>query len=281
MLFFFLLLFFLDFGFNLVFSFLLSDFMLSWFWFNWLFVLNRLVLDFMLNFVLHFWYWFVFSFWLISLYLSSNFMLDSFMGNWLALLLVLCWFQFSSFVLNWLMLSSNLMLDCLVLGRLAFLFMLWSFMFKGFMLNSPCWNNLLFLMRFFLLGFLLFIRMLRMLSSLLFNFLYLSFCWLSSFFWVLLEFSWDKSNCWPFLGMLFLLSAHLDKKSASEYFFIRPIFNEIDGIDAGFKDNFEGSGIVFLDFDELEIGEGFFNILLNSIEIAFDQIKRDMLNVIC
>ena len=149
----------------------------------------------MLNFVLHFWYWFVFSFWLIRLYLSSNFMLDSFMGNWLALLLVLCWFQFSSFVLNWLMLSSNLMLDCLVLGRLAFLFMLWSFMFKGFMLNSPCWNNLLFLMRFFLLGFLLLIRMLRMLSSLLFNFLYLGFCWLSSFFWVLLEFSWDKSNC--------------------------------------------------------------------------------------
>lgn len=149
----------------------------------------------MLNFVLHFWNWFVLSFGLISLYLSSNFMLDGFMGNWLALLLVFGWFQFSSFVLNWLMLSSYLMLDCLVLGRLAFLFILWSFMFKGFMLNSPCWNNLLFLMRFFLLGFLLLIRMLRMLSSLLFNFLYLGFCWLSSFFCVLLEFSGDKSNC--------------------------------------------------------------------------------------
>ena len=235
----------------------------------------------MLNFVLNFWNWFVLSFGLISLYLSSNFMFDGFMGNWLALLLVLDWLQFSSLVLNWLMLSSNLMLDCVVLGRLVFLFMLWSFMFKGFMLKSPCWNNLLFLMRFFLLGLLLLIRMLRMLSSLLFNFLYLSFCWLSSFFWVLLELSWDKSNCRPFFSMLFLLPAHLDKKSASEYFFIRPIFNEIDGIDAGFKDYFERSGIVFLDFDELEIGEGFFNILLNSIEVAFDQIKRDMLDVIC
>jgi hypothetical protein len=31
----------------------------------------------------------------------------------------------------------------------------------------------------------------------------------------------------------------------------------------------------------LEVGEGLFNILLNSIEITFDQIKRDMLNIIC
>ena len=81
--------------------------------------------------------------------------------------------------------------------------------------------------------------------------------------------------------MLLLLPAHLDEESASEYFFIRPIFNESDGIDAGFKDDFEGSGIVFLDFDELEIGECFFNILLNSIEVAFDQIKRDMFDIVC
>lgn len=281
MLLFFLLLFFLNFGFNLVLSFLLSNFMLSWLWFNRLFVLNRLVLDFVLYLMLYFCSWFLLSFRLICLILSSDFVLDGLMGNWLVLLFVLDRFLLSSFVLNWLMLSSNLMFDGLVLSRFAFLFMLWSFVLESFMLNGFCWNNFLFLMRFFLLRLLFLIRVLRMFSSLFFNFLYLSLRWLSGFFWVLFEFSGDKSDCWPFLGMLFLLPAHLDEKSASEYFFIRPIFNEIDSIDAGFKDNFEGSGIVFLDFDELEIGEGFFNILLNSIEIAFDQIKRDMLDVIC
>lgn len=220
----------------------------------------------------------------MSLVLSSNFMLNSLMGNWFVLLLVFDWF-FNRFVFGWLM-SSNLVLDCLVLSWLVLnwlvlLFMLWGFVLKGFMLNSLCWNRFFLFMRFFFLGLLFLFGLLRMLNCLLFNFLCFRFSGFSTFFWMLLEFSGDEANSRPLLGMFFLLSAHLDEKSASEYFLIRPIFDKIDGIYAGFKDDFERSGIIFLDFDELEIGEGFFNILLNSIEVAFDQIKRDMFDVVC
>jgi len=227
------------------------------------------------------WSRFLLDFRLSNFILSSYFMLNSFMSNWLAVLLVFYWLMLSSFMFGWFMLSSNLVLDCLVLSSLVFLFVLRSFMFKSFMLKSLCWNNFLLLMRFFLLWFLFLFRMFRMFSCLLFNFLCFMISWFSTFSWVLLEFSWNESNSRPFLGMFFLLSTHLDKKSASQYFFIRPIFDKINRIDAGFKDDFERSWVIFLDFDELEVGEGLFNILLNSIEITFDQIKRDMLNIIC
>jgi hypothetical protein len=80
--------------------------------------------------------------------------------------------------------------------------------------------------------------------------------------------------------MLFLLSAHLDKEPPCEYLFIEAVPNEIDGVNSSFKYNFEGSGVVLLDLDEMEVGEGLFNILLNCIEVALDEVERDMLDLV-
>ena len=76
----------------------------------------------------------------------------------------------------------------------------------------------------------------------------------------------------PVFCVLFLLSSHFDEESSVADLFVEAVSNEMDGIDPGFEDNFEGARIVFFDFDEFEVGESFFNILLDGIEIAFHQV---------
>ena len=83
----------------------------------------------------------------------------------------------------------------------------------------------------------------------------------------------DITHCCPVFSVLSLLSSHFNEKSPVADFFIERISDKIYGVDSSFEDDFEGSRIVFFDFNEFEVWESFFNILLDSIEITFDQVE--------
>jgi len=76
------------------------------------------------------------------------------------------------------------------------------------------------------------------------------------------------------------LSSHLNKKFPCENLLVTSGSNEIYRINFGLEDDLERARVVFFYFDEMELGECFFNILLNGLEIAFDKIEGDMFNVI-
>ena len=97
---------------------------------------------------------------------------------------------------------------------------------------------------------------------------------------LLFESLWYIADSSPILSMFFLLSSHFDEKPPGEYFFIRWIFDEIDGINSCLEDDLKGSRIIFFDFDEVKVRKWFFNILLNSIEITLDEIKRNIFIII-
>lgn len=80
--------------------------------------------------------------------------------------------------------------------------------------------------------------------------------------------------------MFLLLSSQLDEKPPCQDLLIKAIPDEVDGIDFGLEDNFEGSRVVLLDLDEMEIGKGLFNILLHSIEVALDEIQGHVLYIV-
>jgi hypothetical protein len=80
--------------------------------------------------------------------------------------------------------------------------------------------------------------------------------------------------------MFLLLSSQLDEKSSGQNLLIKATSNEIDGVNFGLEDDLEGSRIVLLDLDEVVIRECLFNILLHGIEVAFDQIQRDVLDIV-
>ena len=94
------------------------------------------------------------------------------------------------------------------------------------------------------------------------------------------ELSRHGSNTGPILDDLFLLSSHFDEESSVEDFLIVVISDEVDSVNFHFEDDFEWSGIVILDFDELEFGEGLFNIFFGGIEIAFDQVECDVFDIL-
>ena len=71
-----------------------------------------------------------------------------------------------------------------------------------------------------------------------------------------------------------------DEETAGEYFFIELLLNEVDRIDFCFKDNFKGSGVVLFDFDKVKPWEGLLDVLLDSAEVALDQVQRHVLNII-
>lgn len=82
------------------------------------------------------------------------------------------------------------------------------------------------------------------------------------------------------LSMFLLLSSQLDEKSSGEYLFVEGVPDEVDGVDFGLEDDFERPRIVFFDFDEMKIREGFFNILLDGCEVAFDEVERDIFDLV-
>jgi hypothetical protein len=96
----------------------------------------------------------------------------------------------------------------------------------------------------------------------------------------LTELPGDVTHRQPIFVMVFVLSAHLDEKPSVQDLLVELFFDEVDRIDLGLEDNLEGAGIVLLDLDELEVGEGSFNILFSCVEVALDEIEGDMLDVI-
>ena len=80
--------------------------------------------------------------------------------------------------------------------------------------------------------------------------------------------------------MFFLLSSHFDEKSSRKNLLVKAVSDEVDGIDFTFKDNFKRSRVILFNFDKIELRKCFLNILFNSFEIAFDQVKRNLLNLV-
>ena len=190
-----------------------------------------------------------------------------------------------------------------MLNRFMFFSLMLDFVFRfmfnfsfGFMLDfmlSLGVNLMLLLMLFFLelsIGFFefLLVSFFRFSGGFLSSILFLSlFLFMLIFIVVsgmvslgLLELSWYVANSSPFLSMLLLLSTHLNEESSCEDFLIRRVFDEVDSVNPGFKDDFERSRVVFLDFDEGEIGKCFFNILFNGIKVTFNEVEGDVLDIL-
>jgi len=202
----------------------------------------------------------------------------------------------------WFMLDFG---DHFMLDRFS---MLYCFLLSCFMLYF--WFNfllniyLLFMFRF-RLSFVLYF-MLRLILNLMFNFVLFCFMlkisllfWLlyflslvSSFFffWLFIMFDislgclfeWfgDISNCSPIFSMFFLLSSHFDEKSSCKNLLVKAGSDEVNGINFTFKDNFKRPRVILFDFDKIELGECFLNIFFNCLEVTFDQVKRNLLNLV-
>ena len=158
----------------------------------------------------------------------------------------------------------------------AFLFRLFLSFGLRFNFWFSLWFDLIFSGGFFLGSFFL---------GLFFSFWAFGFfgSWLSWFILVLMgfvgssELSWHVSNSGPVFNDLLLLSSHFDKESSVEDFFVVMVSDKVDGIDSHFEDNFEGSWVVIFDFNEIEFGEGFSDVVFGGIEITFDKVEGDVI----
>jgi hypothetical protein len=95
-------------------------------------------------------------------------------------------------------------------------------------------------------------------------------------------FEWfrDIAYCSPVFSMFFLLSPHFDKKSSCKNLLIKAGSDKVDGINFTFKNNLKRSRVILFNFDKIELRECFLNIFFNSLEVAFDQVKRNLLNLV-
>lgn len=221
--------------------------------------------------------------------------------DWLDFWLVHCWFVlywfvldwlvFNRFVLNWLMLNFLLLysrfdLNWLVFSRFMFLLLSNGLESWCLMLNDLLILSGLHLRFYFMLDLRSFLRRLHfflILSFLLSLFRFLLFClsWFAGILLVrLFELFGDISDCGPIFCMFLLLSSHFDVEASGEYFFIKGVPNEVDGIDFGLEDDLKGSRVIFFDLDEFEIREGLFNIFLYCVEVAFDKIEGYVLDLV-
>lgn len=214
-------------------------------------VVTRLVFDFRNNFMLFFLNWFGLFFGLMMSLFCGLFMLFLVLGLVMFLLVSLC----LSFVLR-----PMVRLDFFVLFVLFMLFVLSLF--------------------FMLLGGLLLLGLFFGVSLWLFGPGFPVGPVSIRVFGALAELPRDVSDCEPVLMVVFLLSAHLDEEASGEDLLVEFVFDEVDGIDFGFEDHFEGAGVVLLDLDELEFREGPFNILLDCVKVALDQVEGDVLDLI-
>ena len=94
------------------------------------------------------------------------------------------------------------------------------------------------------------------------------------------ELSWHVSDSSPVFNDLLLLSSHFDKESSVEDFLVVMVSDEVDGVNSHFKDDFEGSWVVIFDFDEIEFGEGFSDVVFGGIEITFDKVEGDVIEIL-
>ena len=86
------------------------------------------------------------------------------------------------------------------------------------------------------------------------------------------ELSGHVSDTGPVFDDLLVLSSHFDEESSVEYFFVVVVSDEVDGVNSHFEDNFKGSWVVIFDFDEIEFGESFFDIICNAAVLPKESI---------
>ena len=90
----------------------------------------------------------------------------------------------------------------------------------------------------------------------------------------------NVANASPVFNYFLCLPAQLDKESTCENFSIVAISNEVYRIDFHVEDDLERSRVVVFDFEEFVLGKSFFHILLSGIEVAFNEVKRYVFNLI-
>lgn len=239
-------------GFYLMFySPFLSSRLICSFWFMLYFGNHFMFSWLILNFRLYFWY-------LLSLYFDISFWWHNF---WLSFMLNFVFRLVFSFVLNFML---NFMLNFVLNFMFRFVFNLMLDFMLNFMLRLVFYDFRLLCCGLRLLSFF------RLVGSLL---LFRFFLILSVFLGSLFELFRHISNSSPIFSMLFLLSSHFDKESSGKNLFVKARSDEIDGINFALKDNFKGSRVVFLDLDQVKVWKSLLNILLNCIEVAFDEVQ--------
>lgn len=251
-----------------------SGLLLSWFGFS-------CFLDWLDFWLVHCWlvfYWLVLDWLMFHRLMFNSLMLHH-------------WLVFDGLMLNFLVLNSRFHFNWLMLGRLVFsrlmLLLLsnslegWCLMFKYLLMLCSLHFRFHFMLD--LRSFFCRLHFFLILSFLLglFGFLLFRLSWFSGILLVrLFELFGDISDCGPIFCMLLLLPSHFDVEAPGEYFLIKGVPNEIDGIDFGLEDDFKGPRVVFFDLDEFEIWEGLFNIFLYCVEVAFDEIEGYVLDLV-
>lgn len=90
----------------------------------------------------------------------------------------------------------------------------------------------------------------------------------------------DVADAGPILDYFLVLATQLDIEASREDLAVVAGADEVDGIDFHFEDHFKGSGVVVLDLNKVELGEGLLDILLGGIEVTLDEVEGDMLDII-
>jgi len=100
------------------------------------------------------------------------------------------------------------------------------------------------------------------------------------FFWLFIMFDISLGCLFEWFGDISLLSSHFDEKSSCKNLLAKAGSDEVNGINFTFKDNFKRPRVILFDFDKIELGECFLNIFFNCLEVTFDQVKRNLLNLV-
>lgn len=90
----------------------------------------------------------------------------------------------------------------------------------------------------------------------------------------------DVADAGPILDYFLVLATQLDIEASRQDLAVVAGADEVDGIDFHFEDHFKGSGVVVLDLNKVELGEGLLDILLGGIEVTLDEVEGDMLDII-
>lgn len=201
-------------------------------------------------------------------------------------LLIFLWLGFMLFMFDFV---CRLMFNFSRFFACSFWFMLYFWnhfvfsrfgMLYWFMLDFMLYFMLCFVLDWFIFSFSLCFWLLYFLSLMSCFLIFRFFFKFSIFLWCLFELFRNIPYCSPVLSEFFLLSSHFDKKSSCKNFLVKASFDEVDGVDFTFENNFKRARVILFDLDEMEIRECFLDIFFNCLEIAFDQVKRNMLNLI-
>lgn len=96
----------------------------------------------------------------------------------------------------------------------------------------------------------------------------------------LVKFPGHVTHASPILHNFFMLSPHLDKEPAIEYFAVEAISDKINSINFHLEHNLKRSRVIVLNLDELKLGESFLHILLSGIEVALNEVEGNVLDIV-